>query len=156
MLNTLAEQAPILALAINSISGNLIIANVPEAVTAIKDDEYGDAFRAIQAASSKRSAASKYEWSSLFRATVAAAAKSKATISNSTTISKTEYKTKCELTAIFTLGFPTAGELREEFGEDGDKFDHAFDIIRTLKQQRTFEAYYDDEGELLVRVFDPE
>ncbi len=124
-----------------------LLTRSPEALSQLTQGNSKEAFDIIDKLVSD-SPESKYK---KFDSSIISAAKTTSfTISGMTTTSKTEQRTSCEFTVKFKPGLPSAKELGD------DKYIPFLNSMKTLSQDRKFETYYSDDGELYVSLEDPD
>ncbi len=154
----LQEDTPLLAIALTASSRlytDVLFASAPGALVHMNNSEFGEAFKALEAGAA---ALPSTGVGTLAKDALVAAKTSTYVISGVTTIDATDRRSNCSFHVEYALGLPSAEQIQAVLKDaaQAQRYVAMFDLVRTWKQDRSFEAYYSDDGELFVELADPE
>jgi hypothetical protein len=154
----LQEDTPLLAIALTSSSRlytDVLFASAPGALVHMNNSEFGEAFKALEAGAAALPATGV---GTLAKDALVAAKTSTFAISGVTTIDATDRRSSCKFHVDYVLGLPSEAQILAVLKDAGhtQRYVSMFDLVRNWKQDRTFEAYYADDGELFVELANPE
>lgn len=155
LLNSEARVLAILVTAPTRLYHEELFEAAPTAISFVQQRKFDEAFAAIE-----KEAANfpNTGFATLAKQAVAAAKTSTVSTSAIVTTAETERKASCSVTVNFALGLPSTAEVLVAVLPTGksDGYLKMFDAARELQQQRKYDVYYTDAGEVVVELFAPE
>lgn len=154
----LESEARILAILVTSptrLYHEEMFAAAPAAIGFVQQRKFDEAFSAIEAQAVNFPDTGL---GTLAKQAIAAAKRSSVQTTAIATTSEGERRASCSVTVNFSLGLPSTVELMPPLIKTGklEGYLKIFDAARELEQQRKYDVYYTDAGEVVVELFAPE